>query len=316
MNKPPNGLHIVFAGTPAFAAIHLATLQKSRHEVLGVITQPDKPGKRGKRPMPSPVKELADAEKLPLRQPSRINADIISEFSPDIMVVVAYGQLLRPEVLRVPPFGCINVHASLLPRWRGAAPIQRAILAGDSLSGISIMQMDEGLDTGDVFARHEVVIDPEDTAASLTDKLAHCGCGALIDVLDRLADGNVKALPQAREGVTYAPKVTKSEARIDWRDSADKIERSIRAFNPYPVAWCYLNGMRVKIWYAEAKHCHHEKPPGEIIAFTKEAIEVACGTGSLLLRHLQLPVGKGKVVTTSDLVNARKDEFTSGNRFF
>lgn len=303
-----------------FAARHLAALLACKHKVVAVVTQPDQPGKRGKRRVPGPVKQLATVHDLPLLQPRRLRASSLEGVTADIMVVVAYGQILKPEVLQWPPRGCINVHASLLPRWRGAAPIQRAILAGDSVSGVCIMQMDEGLDTGDVLCRREVTITPDDTAGTLTDKLAEAGGAALIETLDAIEQGAAAATRQPAKGITWANKVDKSEARLDWTQRASQLSRCVRAFNPDPGAYAFISGMRVKVWQARAIHvpapsAPGEAPPGQIVASTRQGIDVVCGEGQLRLERVQLPVGKGKVVGAADLINARRTEFAVGQRF-
>lgn len=307
-------LRILFAGTPEFAAAHLQALLESHHRVLGAITQPDKPGKRGKQPLPSPVKRLAAGHRIPVIQPERLSAEHIRGFQPNVLVVVAYGQLLRRDVLDLPRYGCINVHASLLPRWRGAAPIQRAILAGDTVTGVCTMQMDEGLDTGDILARIEVPIDDDDVAGTLADKLARAGRALLIDTLDSIAEGKLTPVQQGDTGATYANKIDKAEAKIDWELSSRQIERAVRAFNPDPVAYATLEGMRIRIWNARAQDTVNEKTPGEILEIDKQGIDVACGSGILRLLRLQLPIGKGSVLTPADIVNARRPEFRVGNR--
>lgn len=239
----------------------------------------------------------------------------LEELKADIMVVVAYGQLLKPEVLEFPARGCINVHASLLPRWRGAAPIQRAILAGDSLSGVCIMQMDEGLDTGDVLCRREVAITGEDTAGSLTDKLATAGCAALIETLDGIEAARITAQPQLNENITWADKISKAEARLSWDQDAAQLARCVRAFNPDPGAYAFIDGMRVKVWESVAMNVSPRAVPGEIVSFTRDGIQVACGRGCLLLTRVQLPVGKGRLLSAADLINAKRAEFSPGRRF-
>ena len=265
--------------------------------------------------MPAPVKRLAEAEGLPLLQPRRLRAADLAGVDADLMIVVAYGQILKAEVLDFPRLGCINVHASLLPRWRGAAPVQRAILAGDTKTGVCIMQMDEGLDTGAVLDRKEVAIAPSDTAGSLTEKLARAGCEALLTTLDGLEAATLSPEPQPEEGVTWADKIGKAEAQLRWTDDAAQLERCVRAFDPDPGAYTFMDGMRIKVWQAKAIDVTTTDKPGRIVAFSKEGIEVACGRGHLLVRKLQLPVGKGKVVSAADLLNGRHDEFGPGNNF-
>lgn len=290
-------------------------LLSSHHPVRAVITRPDKPGKRGKIPVPSPVKQLALTHQIPVLQPKRLRLEDLKGITADIMVVVAYGQLVKPDVLTFPDKGCINVHASLLPRWRGAAPIQRAILAGDRSSGICIMQMDEGLDTGDVICRRTVPIAESDTAGSLADKLAEAGCGALLETLGAIGAGSFDPKPQPEDGVTWADKITKTEARLAWHEDAEQLARCARAFNPDPIAYTFINGMRVKVWQARATDRTPTARPGEIVSFTRAGIEVACGRGCLLLTQVQLPVGKGAILSAADLINARRDAFLPGRLF-
>jgi methionyl-tRNA formyltransferase len=308
-------LKVLFAGTPEFAARHLSALLTSEHRIVAVITRPDKPGKRGRTPVAGPVKRLAVQQGLTVLQPRRLARSDIEPLTPDVMVVVAYGQLVKPDVLDVPRYGCINVHASLLPRWRGAAPVQRAILAGDHRTGICTMQMDEGLDTGDVLVTREVAIAGDDTAGSLTEKLAPAGCDALLETLTRLESGELERHPQPETGVTWANKIEKGEAHIDWDRSAPDIALAVRAFNPDPVAYTFLDELRVKVYEASARERREDAEAGEIISMSSEGIEVACAEGSLLLTRVQLPVGKGAIVTGRDLVNARRQEFSKGKRF-
>lgn len=307
-----DALRILFAGTPDFAAAHLRALLDCHHRVVAVITQPDKPGKRGKKTQPSPVKHLAEANEIPVIQPERLRGQDIAPFAADVLVVVAYGQILRRDVLEAPGHGCVNVHASLLPRWRGAAPIQRAILAGDTVTGVCTMQMDEGLDTGDVLERIEVPIDDEDTAGTLAGKLAEAGATALIDTLDKIARGTIERVQQDDTGATYARKIRKSEAQIDWETSSDEIERSVRAFNPEPVAFATLGGIRIRIWQATSLDVTHDAAPGEILEINRHGIDVACGRGVLRLLSLQLSVGKGSILSPDDVINARRQEFRVG----
>lgn len=308
-------MKVLFAGTPEFAARHLSALLASEHRLVAVITQPDKPGKRGRTPVASPVKQLAVQQGLTVLQPRRLARADIEPLEPDVMVVVAYGQLVKPDVLDVPRHGCINVHASLLPRWRGAAPVQRAILAGDDRTGVCTMQMDEGLDTGDVLVTREVSISAKDTAGSLTEKLALAGCDALLETLERLESGELERHPQPETGVTWANKIEKAEARIDWTCSARDIALAVRAFNPDPVAHTFLDEIRVKVYEASPRERHEDAEAGEIISMSSAGIEVACPEGSLLLTRVQLPIGKGAIVTGRDLVNARRQEFSKGKRF-
>ncbi|MBD3649421.1 MAG: methionyl-tRNA formyltransferase [Pseudomonadales bacterium] len=308
-------MKILFAGTPDFAATHLEALLRANCDVCGVITQPDKPGKRGKRLVPPPVKELATAHDLPVLQPAKLNAADIAPFDADIMVVVAYGQILPAAVLGVPGLGCINVHASLLPRWRGAAPIQQAILAGDTVTGITIMQMDEGMDTGDMLLRKELAVDEDDTTATLGEKLARLGAEALPDLLEELARGACTRVPQDDSQASYAGKIAKADAHVSWAEGAVQIARKVRAFNPDPVAWTMLDELRIRLWHARALPGDATEAPGTIVDLSKAGVTVACGDECLLVSSLQLPLGKGSILSGADILNARKDLLAPGKRF-
>ncbi|MDA0788505.1 MAG: methionyl-tRNA formyltransferase [Proteobacteria bacterium] len=308
-------MRVVFAGTPAFAVPYLQALQASNHEVAVVITQPDQPGKRGRKPVPGPVKVAAMSSNVPVRQPARVKAGDLCDVAADVMIVVAYGQILGLDVLTLPRYGCINVHGSLLPRWRGAAPIQRAILAGDQTTGVCIMRMEEGLDTGPVFTREPVRIDPSDTTGTLIEKLNKVGPGALLHTLDALETESAVAVAQPGEGVTYATKIDKEEARINWELSAETINRAVRAFNPDPIAFTLFDNMRLKVWAAAPDPGPVTANPGTILELTSQGIRVACGEGSLTLTKLQLPIGKGSVQTGRDILNSRRELFAPGARF-
>lgn len=288
-------MRLIFAGTAGFAARALRALVEAGHEVVRVLTRPDKPAGRGLNPKPSAVKTLALEHRLSIAQPSSLKppevVDQIAAAKVDAIVVAAYGLIVPAQVLALPRLGCINIHASLLPRWRGAAPIQRAIMAGDRETGISIMQMDPGLDTGPVFVQERVSIQPDDTAGTLHDRLAELGAALIIRVLAELDRGAITARPQPLEGVTYAEKVGKSEAAIDWRADAVEIARLIRALNPEPVAYGILRGERLKVWRA-ALLDHVEGAPGEIVEAAPAGVHVACGRGGLRLEELQRPGGR------------------------
>lgn len=309
-------LRIIFAGTPDFAARHLDALLSSEHQIVGVFTQPDRPAGRGKKLMPSPVKVLAEAHDVPVFQPSSLrpqeNQQLVADLGADIMVVVAYGLILPKAVLEMPRLGCINVHGSLLPRWRGAAPIQRSLWAGDSETGVTIMQMDVGLDTGDMLYKLSCPITAEDTSGSLYDKLAGLGPQGLLTTLAQLANGTAQPEVQDESLVSYAEKLSKEEARIDWSLSAAQLERCIRAFNPWPMSWLEIDGQPVKVWRASviAEATHAE--PGTIVAATKQGIQVATGDGILSLESLQ-PAGK-KAMSSQDLLNSRREWFIPGTR--
>jgi methionyl-tRNA formyltransferase len=311
-----NKLKLIFAGTPDFAARHLAALLSSDHEVVAVYTQPDKPAGRGQKLTASPVKELALAHQLPIYQPASLrNEEAQAELKAlgaDLMVVVAYGLILPKVVLDTPRLGCINVHGSLLPRWRGAAPIQRAIWAGDAETGVTIMQMDVGLDTGAMIRKVSCPIAPDETSASLYDKLAELGPQALVKTLDGIAAGNALAEPQDDALANYAQKLSKEEARIDWSMDAVAIERCIRAFNPWPISWFEVAEQTVKVWQAEALEAEHDQRPGTLLKADKQGIDIATGHGILRLLTLQ-PPGK-KAMSVSDLLNSRRDWFAPGIR--
>jgi methionyl-tRNA formyltransferase len=300
-------LNIIFAGTPDFAAVALAALLKSRHKVIAVYTQPDRPAGRGRKLKASPVKQLALEHNLPILQPTGLKGadeqQQLADFQPDLMVVAAYGLLLPRAVLDIPRFGCLNIHASLLPRWRGAAPIQRAILAGDAESGITIMQMDEGLDTGDMLLKLTTPISEEDTAQSLHDRLAVLGADALLQALERLPGGLVPE-PQDEALASYAKKLDKQEAAIDWRQPAIQIARQVNAFNPWPVAQTQLEDKVLRIWEALPVPDNCNATPGTVIAQNKQGIDIATGMGILRVTRLQLP--GGKPLTAADFINSRQ----------
>jgi len=305
-------LRLVFAGTPEFAARHLRVLLDSHHEILAVYTQPDRPAGRGKKLTVSPVKDLALSEKVNVYQPHSLRDPMpreeLADLHADVLVVVAYGLILPQDVLDSPHLGCINVHASLLPRWRGAAPIQRAIEAGDTRSGITIMQMEAGLDTGPMLAQAETTITESTSAGALHDQLAELGPPLLLEVLADLPGYLVGAQTQTEDAVTYAHKLDKAEASIDWSQDAWVIRRRILAFNPFPVCWTSLDGARLKIWDAQAGEGSGKA--GEIISATTAGLTVACGTGSICLSRLQLP--GGKALAAADLLNARREMFSPG----
>ncbi len=301
-------LRVAFAGTPQFAVPALQALLASRHSVVGVLTQPDRPKGRGRQLTPSPVKALALSAGLPISQPPTLctaaGLDAVAALAADVMVVVAYGQILPQELLRLPRLGCINIHASLLPRWRGAAPIQRAILAGDAMTGVTLMQMDEGLDTGAVLAVRSVPIGARDTSAALHATLATLGAQALLEVLAGLSAGTVHARPQPQAGVTYAPKISKAEAHIDWGAPAGVIAAQVRAFNPWPVAETTFADEQLRIHdaYAGPDDAAPSAAPGTWLGLAGDALRVACGVGELHVTQLQR-AGR-KVVAAREFVNS------------
>nr|WP_234455786.1 methionyl-tRNA formyltransferase [Kosakonia sp. LAM2021] len=310
-----DSLRIIFAGTPDFAARHLDALLSSEHQVVGVFTQPDRPAGRGKKLMPSPVKVLAEEKGLPVFQPASLRAEenqqLVANLNADVMVVVAYGLILPKAVLAMPRLGCINVHGSLLPRWRGAAPIQRSLWAGDAETGVTIMQMDVGLDTGDMLFKLACPITEEDTSATLYDKLAELGPQGLIATLQQLAQGTAQPQEQDEAQVTYAEKLSKEEARLDWSLSAAQLERCIRAFNPWPMSWFEVDEQPVKVWKASVIPSKPTDKPGTIVEASKAGIQVATADGILNLESLQ-PAGK-KAMSAQDLLNSRREWFVPGN---
>jgi methionyl-tRNA formyltransferase len=308
------GLRIVFAGTPDFAAHHLQTLLDSQHQVIAVYTQPDRPAGRGKHLHASPVKELALRHALPVHQPQSLKSieaqAELAALQADVMVVVAYGLLLPKGVLDAPRHGCLNVHASLLPRWRGAAPIQRAIEAGDPVTGVTIMQMDVGLDTGAMLVKAECPIDPEDTGGSLHDRLMELGGPALLTALEQIEAGTLKPEVQDDHLSCYAPKFSKHEAALDWHQAAEVLERKVRAFNPFPVAFTRRAGSdeRIRVWAAGVDP--RSGAPGTVAEVSPAGIRVNCAEGSLVLRQLQLP-GK-KAMAVDELLRGHPHLFTAG----
>jgi methionyl-tRNA formyltransferase len=299
---PP--LNVLFAGTPEFAVPSLDVLLRSEHRVAAVYTQPDRPAGRGRRLTESPIKRLALAHGVPVLQPPSLKdpqaQEALATLVPDIMVVAAYGLLLPGEVLAVPRLGCINIHASLLPRWRGAAPIQRAILAGDTRTGITIMQIDVGLDTGPMIHQLSCAIEPEDTGGSLHDRLATLGARALMEALPMVRTGSPPARVQDEALATYARKLTKQEAVIDWHRPAAEIERAVRAFDPWPVAQTRYSGSVLRVWTASV--APGSGRPGEVVAAGAAGMDVGTGEGLLRITRLQLP-GK-RVMPTADFLNA------------
>jgi len=299
-------LRIVFAGTPAFAVPTLDAIIAAGHHVPAVYTQPDRPAGRGRNLKPSEVKmralelELAVEQPLSMRMPETLPR--LRQLAPDVLVVVAYGLILPQSVLDVPRLGCFNIHASLLPRWRGAAPIQQAILAGDSMTGVTIMRMTAGLDEGPILAQREQRIDAHMTAGELHDALAPAGATLMVEVLDSVAAGTAVAREQDAGAATYAPKISKDDARIVWSDSAASIARRIRAYDPWPGAAALWRGEQIKIWRAEVRAGRLGARPGEVLSADASGIEVACGNGSLALRTLQLP-GR-KRIDAADFLHA------------
>lgn len=303
-----NPLRLVFAGTPEFAVPCFAACRASGAEVVAVYTQPDRPAGRGRKLSPSPVKQAAIAAGIAVEQPESLKSaearQTLAGYQADLLVVVAYGLILPRKVLSMPRLGCWNVHASLLPRWRGAAPIQRAILAGDTESGVDLMQMEAGLDTGPVLLERRTPIRREDTGGSLHDRLSGLGADVLAEGLRRILAGEMlTATPQAEEGVVYAHKLDKAEAKLDFSRPAIELERQVRAFDPWPVAEGAIAGEPVRIWAAQALERDHQAAPGEILATSREGIVVACGQGALRITALQR--AGGRRIDAIDYLNAR-----------
>ena len=315
-----NHLRIAFAGTPQFAATHLEALISSEHRLVGVFSQPDRRGKRGNKLQQSPVKKLALANNIPTHQPQSMNdsetAKTLLTLDPDVLIVVAYGLIVPKHILRIPNFGCLNVHGSILPRWRGAAPIQRAIESGDKETGITIIQMDEGLDTGSSLAMKHLPIQEHMTSEELSDSLARAGSELLLGVLSNLHEFQYNATPQSSlpGEPCYAKKLGKEEAEIDWSFDAKRLAQKINAFNPSPVCYSHLGESRIKIWQAQSinKNCL-ESIPGTILSADKASIAVACGSGQIQLTKLQLP--GGKILSPAALLSGHKSLFSIGSRF-
>lgn len=310
-----DALKIIFAGTPEFAVPSLEMLLSSRHKVIAVYTTPDRPAGRGLKLTPSPVKQFALEKNLPIYQPATLRSQEeqkkIQNLNADILVDVAYGLILTKEILTAFKFGCINLHPSLLPKWRGAAPIQRAILAGDEETGVTIMQVNEGLDTGDILRQTKVSISNQDTSATLHDKLAKIGAQLLLDTLEDLIIAKVKPVPQDDFLSCYANKITKEEGKIDWNLSAIEIDRKVRAFNPWPIAFTLLAGETVRIWQsAPIDETVKNVAVGTIVKADKNGIDVTTGNG--ILRLLKLQLSGGKVLSVEELLNAKRDMFLKG----
>jgi len=303
-------LRIVFAGTPEFSVPCLEACRASGAQVVAVYTQPDRPAGRGRKLAPSPVKQAALAAGLPVEQPESLKPveaqATLAAYAPDLMVVVAYGLILPRKVLAIPRLGCWNVHASLLPRWRGAAPIQRAILAGDAESGVDLMRMEAGLDTGPVLLESRTPIASDETGGTLHDRLSRLGAEVLAEGLRRtLAGETLAAMPQPDDGVTYAHKLDKAEAKLDFARPAIELERTVRAFDPWPVAEGEIAGEHVRIWAARAVERPHGAAPGIVLAANRDGIELACGEGALQVTTLQRPGGKR--ISAADYLNARPE---------
>ncbi|WP_305965389.1 MULTISPECIES: methionyl-tRNA formyltransferase [Marinobacter] len=307
-------MRLVFAGTPDFAATALKALIAAGHTIVGVYSQPDRPAGRGRKLQPSPVKQVALDHEIPVFQPETLKTaeaqKQLADLKPDVMIVAAYGLILPKAVLDIPTHGCLNIHASLLPRWRGAAPIQRAIAAGDSETGITIMQMDEGLDTGAMLLKSLTAIDTSDTGGSLHDRLAELGGKAIIEALELLKKGELTGEPQNDDLACYASKLSKTEGHIDWATDATAIERLVRAFNPWPGTYTDLGDQRIRIHEARALVTDSDAFPGTVVHRDRDGIDIACGNGTLRITRLQLPGSRAQSV--NDLINGGKELLMPG----
>lgn len=289
-------MRLIFAGTPAFAAVQLLALRAAGHEIVSVLTQPDRPAGRGRRLTTGAVKQAALAAGIDVLQPATLKDEWLqarlADSAVDAWVVAAYGLILPKAVLSAPKFGCINIHASLLPRWRGAAPIQRAIMAGDRETGVSIMQMDEGLDTGPVYLQRAIAILPDDTAGSLHDRLAELGAALICEALARLEQGSIVPAAQDSSRASYAPKIAPQDTHVDWNGGAQSVARMIRALDPAPGAQARIKGQLVKLWSARAHDTESGRPPGTVLAVDADGIHIACAQGALIVTELQRSGGK------------------------
>lgn len=310
-------MRIIFAGTPDFAASHLQAMLDAKLNIVAVYTQPDRPAGRGNKLTASAVKKLALKYNLPVFQPESLkneNAQSeLKDINADLMVVVAYGLILPKQVLDAPTLGCINVHGSILPKWRGAAPIQRAIWAGDDETGVTIMQMDEGLDTGDMLSVHRIAIEPADTSALLYQKLAKLGPKALVDDLNRFAA--LTPTKQDNTQASYAAKLSKTEAILDWQMPAQQLERNVRAFNPWPMAWFNYQDKPIKVWKSHTENFNENEQglvaAGKILSYDKNGLRIATSNGILVITELQLSGKKAQAI--SQLVNGQPNLFTAGD---
>ena len=316
-----NSLKIVFAGTPEFASAHLQAVLDSGHEVIAAYTQPDRPAGRGRKLKPSPVKELALKHHIPVFQPKSLKTEEaqkeLAALKPDLMIVVAYGLILPQIVLDTPTHGCVNVHGSILPRWRGAAPIQRAIAAGDRESGVTIMQMDAGLDTGDMLIKARCPIHDSDTCSDLHDRLIEVGQPALVEAINAIAEHSITPEKQDDNCACYAHKLSKEEAQIDWSKPARELDCMVRGFNPWPVATTSFKidteEVSIRVWEARAVDLESDKAPGTLVKADKEGLDIACVSGILRLAKVQMP--GSRAMSVSDLLNSRRDMFPTGIRF-
>lgn len=307
-------MKLIFAGTPDIAATVLQDLLSSKHDIVAVYTQPDRPAGRGRKLTPSPVKTLALEHDIPVEQPVNFKEETalqtLKNYQADIMVVIAYGLILPKRVLDTPKNGCLNIHVSLLPKWRGAAPIQHAILSGDSKTGVTIMKMDEGLDTGDIYQQTSCNIHETDTSGMLHDRLAKMAIKPLSETLEQISQGTAKAQKQDHTLATYAHKIAKTDARIDWQKSAADIDRMIRAYHPWPIAFIALGDTTLRVWRAHVIESSSTKKPGTILSSDKQGIVVQTGNNAIALTELQLP-GK-KAMPAAQILQAQSELFAAG----
>lgn len=310
-------MRIIFAGTPDFAASHLQAMLDAKLDIVAVYTQPDRPAGRGNKLQASAVKNLATEHKLPVFQPESLKTEHaqaeLKEIDADLMVVVAYGLILPKQVLDTPKLGCINVHGSILPQWRGAAPIQRAVWAGDDETGVTIMQMDEGLDTGDILSIHRIAIEAQDTSAQLYQKLADLGPKVLVQALEKFT--SLTPTKQNNDEASYAAKLSRTEAYLDWQMPAQQLERNVRAFNPWPIAWFSYKEKPIKVWQSHTESLIESEQlqvsAGEIISYDKHGLKIATNDGVLIITELQLAGKKAQAV--SQIVNGQASMFTVGD---
>ena len=316
-NKEWCVLKIIFAGTPNFALVALKKLYQSSHQVVAVYTQPDRQKGRGLHLMPSPIKEFALNVQIPVCQPTSLKDKAeqqhLADWNADVMVVAAYGMLLPEAILSIPRYGCINIHPSLLPKFRGAAPIQRTIFSGDTISGVTIMQMDAGLDTGPILLQRNYTLDDNETSHTLQDKMAELGAECLVETLTLLEKNQLTPKPQDSHYATYAHKITKEEAKINWNDKAMALERKVRAFNPWPVAYCVWQGENLRIWEAKAIKITHQMLPGSVMNATEEGLDIATEDHVLRLSKVQLP--GGKILSIADFYHGYAHLLKKGELF-
>ena len=310
-------LKMIFAGTPEFAAIALEAISLTHHQLVAVYTQPDRASGRGLKVTSSPVKQMAEDLNIPVFQPASLKdereQEQLRKFYADIMIVAAYGLILPKTVLSIPRYGCFNIHASLLPRWRGAAPIQRAIIAGDKTTGITIMQMDEGLDTGAMLLKHQYALAEDETSLTLHDRLAKMGAEAITEALELVSQNKLTSEKQDETLTTYAKKITKDEAELNWQETAEELERKVRAFNPWPIAYTNWQGQHLRIGAVSVVAHNDKQTPGTIIHASRDGIDVATTKDALRLLKLQLP--GGKMISVADFYNAHRGHLNAGSTF-